>query len=118
METVESEVLESGRRDSRGRRYVKAAQREQLLEAYDCSGLTQKQFCEREGINLHTLVSWLGKRRSGSVKDPQHGIFRELLMAPALGPGSVSIEVQLPGGEIVRGSSAAEVAHVVRLLRR
>lgn len=118
METIESEVIESGRRDSRGRRYVKAPEREQLLEAYDRSGLTQSGFCEREGINLHTLVSWLSKRRSMSAKAERPGMFRELVVSSSPGPGSVSLEVQLPGGEIVRGNSAAEVAQVVRLLRR
>ncbi|MFW6217456.1 MAG: IS66 family insertion sequence element accessory protein TnpA [Verrucomicrobiota bacterium] len=38
-------------------------ERLRLLEAFDRSGLTQRGFCKREGINFHTFVTWLGWRR-------------------------------------------------------
>jgi transposase len=34
-----------------------------ILAAYDRSGLTQKAFAEREGVEYHTLVTWLVRRR-------------------------------------------------------
>jgi len=65
MELIETEwVDDGGKRDVRGRRIVKAEERERLIAAHESSGLTQKAFCEREGINKHTFISWLGKKRA------------------------------------------------------
>ena len=119
MESIETEVVEDpSKRDSRGRRIVKANERNRLIREYESSGLTQKAFCKREGVNVHTFVSWLGKRkgpgRSSRGKGP---VFEEVfLSAGSLKPGA--LEVQLPGGEVIRGSEASEVAKLVSLLRR
>jgi transposase-like protein len=64
MESIETEVMDDpSKRDTRGRRIVKAEERERLIREYASSGLTQKAFCKREGISVHTFVSWLGKRK-------------------------------------------------------
>ena len=122
MESIETELVDDGgKRDVRGRRIIKAAERERLIAAYENSGLTQKAFCEREGINRHTFISWLGKKRAGGGESRPE-VFQEVLLAagpdPGPGPGSdFRVEVQLGSGEIVRGSDAGAVAKVVRLLR-
>ena len=36
-----------------------------MLALYAGSGLTQAEFCRRDGINYHTFVAWLGRRRKG-----------------------------------------------------
>jgi transposase-like protein len=118
MESIETEVMEDpSKRDTRGRRIVKAEERERLIQEYESSGLTQKAFCEREGINVHTFVSWLGKRKSlGKSSRRKEPAFEEIFLRA--GPGhATGLEVQLPGGEIVRGSEAVEVAKLVSLLR-
>jgi len=61
VEVCGSEV----KRDRRGRRVAKARERERLLKLYDQSGLTQAGFCREHGINIHTFVNWLSKRRHG-----------------------------------------------------
>jgi len=116
MESIETELVDDGgKRDVRGRRIIKAAERERLIAAYENSGLTQKAFCEREGINRHTFISWLGKKRAGGGESRPE-VFQEVLLAA--GPGSdFGVEVQLGSGEIVRGSDAGAVAKVVRMLR-
>ena len=118
MESIETEVMEDpSKRDSRGRRIVKAEERQRLIREYESSGLTQKAFCRREGINLHTFVSWLGKRKGlapgAKSKKP---VFEEVFLSTGTGRAGV-LEVQLPGGEIVRGSEASAVAKLVGLLR-
>lgn len=118
MESIETEVMEDpSKRDSRGRRIMKAQERDRLIREYESSGLTQKAFCRREGINLHTFVSWLGKRKGpGKAAKSKEPIFEEVFLSTGRGR-PVALEVQLPGGEIVRGSEPAAVAKLVGLLR-
>jgi transposase-like protein len=117
MESIETEVMDPSKRDTRGRRIVKAEERERLIREYESSGLTQKAFSQREGINVHTFVSWLGKRKESSPSRGGRGPAFEEVILSAGGRKVSALEVQLPGGEIVRGSEAAEVAKLVSLLR-
>ncbi len=64
MRSISTEVVDGGpKRDSRGRRVSDQMRREELLAVYDRSGLTHKAFAQREGVNVHTFVSWLHQRR-------------------------------------------------------
>ncbi len=92
------------------------ARRAELLAAYDRSGLTQKAFAQREGVNVHTFVSWLQQRRRALAATAMSPAvqFAEL---PWSGARPAGLEVVLPDGATVRGAVAAEVAAVVRLLR-
>lgn len=117
MRSISTEVVDSGpKRDSRGRRVSDQSRRTELLAAYDQSGLTQKAFAQREGVNVHTFVSWLQQRRRALVPTATTAPveFTELPWSGARSPG---LEVVLPDGAAVRGTVAAEVAALVRLLR-
>ncbi len=114
------EVVDAGpKRDARGRRVTDQARREAVLSAYDQSGLTQKAFAQREGINIHTFVSWLQHRRRWTPPQNTGGAdvaaFTELSTSGA--SVASALEVVLPGGVVVRGRSATEVAALVRALR-
>ena len=73
------------------------------LAACATSGMTQRAFVQREGINYHTLATWLRKKRMETEKaeerPPQR--FLELKGPPMIGFG---LEVVLPSGLVVRGS--------------
>lgn len=92
---------------------MKPEERERLLVEYEGSGMTQAEFCRREGLNEQTFSSWLGKYRKNGKKKR---VFREVRM-----PGGVvsakMLEVQLPGGEVLRGSDSKSLAELVKLLR-
>ena len=112
MMTITTELVETGaKRDGRGRRIAAAEEREALVAQYRESGLTQKAFAEREGIKFSTFTAWVqGWRHAGR---PGRKIrFAELPMMATSG-----LAVQLPDGVIVRGTSASEVAELVRALR-
>jgi hypothetical protein len=116
VEPIKTEVVDDKeKRDGRGRRIVAAERREELLAAYDASGMTQRAFARREGISLHTLVAWLGRRRSEPKVVPAVR-FREVCMAPT-SKIAAALEETLPSGVIVRGASVAAVAELVRALR-
>ena len=114
MEPIATEVVEDQRKqDSRGRKTIDAARREQLLAAFEKSGLSQRAFARREGINFHTLVGWRQRYRGAGGKRPVR--FEELTLTHR--PKAAGLEVTLPGGLVVRGTRPAEGAELVRALR-
>jgi hypothetical protein len=86
-----------------------------LLCLYDESGLSQREFCRREGINYHTFVAWLGRRRKVDGSSEVSGFHQISLIAD--GHAVAKLEVVLPDGTALRGSGAGELAELVRLIR-
>lgn len=119
MATTPTELITQERaRDGRGHRLYTNERRNELIAAYQASGLTQVAFTRREGIKYSTFTAWLqGRRRtqpSPAVVPATPLRFVEA-SAPAEWRG---LEVTLPDGTRVRGVSAGEVAEVVQALRR
>jgi transposase-like protein len=112
MMTITTELVETGaKRDGRGRRIATTEEREALVAQYRESGLTQKAFAEREGIKFSTFTAWVqGRRHAG--KPGRKVRFAQLPMMATAG-----LAVQLPDGMIIRGTSASELAELVRALR-
>lgn len=108
-------MAEARKRDTRGRKIATIERRAELLAAFDTSGLTQKAFARREGVNFHTFVAWLQRRRGAGAASPALR-FHEVCLAPGV-PQAGLLEVVLPGGIVVRGGNAASVAELVRALR-
>lgn len=112
--TTALEPLEIGRQDEQGRRIADATEREKLLVAFAASGMTQRAFARREGINIFTFATWLRKKRRAALPMVKPPAFVEVGV-PAATPSR--LEVVLPDGVIVRGMDGAEVAALVRGLR-
>ena len=112
-------VVETGRkRDTVGRRIVTVAERMALLESYRQSGLTQKAFAKREGVNFSTLAAWLqGRRRALEMKAAAGGGVQFAEVHLPRGETPAGLEVRLPDGTVLRGRSAAELAALVKALR-
>jgi len=110
MATIATELIET-KRDERGRRMTRAAERETLVQAYEESGLTQKAFAKQEGVNYTTFVSWVQESRRGR-RGPKVK-FTELRLPGAAAP----LEVQLADGTMIRGSNVEAVAQLLRLVR-
>jgi transposase-like protein len=98
------------------RKHSTPAQREKILQAYQRSQLTQKEFAREAGIGVSTLAAWLrkaavqGEDRSSFVAVPN------LLPAPSTGP---AYRLRWPGGlslEIHPGFSSGELATLFQLL--
>src|SRR5882762_2479218 len=114
MATISAELVTSGeKRDARGRKLAGNARRETILAAYDqCGEMTQREFARSEGVSYHTLVTWLVRRRRESEQRPAVH-FREVGLPMRVG----GLEVSLPGGVIVRGQDAAQLAALIKALR-
>ena len=110
MAIIATQLIET-KRDERGRRITRAAERETLVKAYEESGLNQKAFAKHEGVKYTTFVSWVQecrRRRPGAKVG-----FAELTLPRAAAP----LEVQLADGTIIRGSNIEEVARLLQLVR-
>src|SRR5271170_7292735 len=116
MGTITAELVASDeKRDSRGRKIAGEARRLAVLEAYDRCGVTQRAFARSEGVNYHTLVDWLVRRRRETTPAATKPVrFAEVRMPMGRVGG---LEVCLPGGVIVRGQDAAQVAALVKALK-
>lgn len=118
MESLEAEVCnELEKRDARGRRLLSKEQWEEVLSAYDGSGMTQKAFCRREGLNHNSFVYQLSLRRNKSLSTGDSSAKFRQLQINAPSTESFTLEVRLPCGSQVRGSDARELAQLIRELR-
>ena len=115
METIRTEVVAgTAKRDRRGRKLISAARWRETFANYERSELTQSEFCRREGINLNTFTGRRWRQKKGEVAAP--AFVEARLPMLGLAGSSYSLEVVLPGGLVVRGRQAAEVATLARIL--
>jgi transposase-like protein len=130
---VETELIETGeKRDAMGRRRTPRERREELLETYRRSGLTQRAFAQREGLNYTTFCTWAqAERRKGKLPMAPAGrktrrrsvagkAFVEVQLSPSaavVAADGAGLEVRLADGTLLRGGSAAELAKLVRALK-
>lgn len=92
-------------------------EREQILQTYRRSGLTQKQFANQFGLGLSTLQSWLRK-----TARPVRSLGAGFVAVPNLlsaAPTPAAYRLRLPGGkdlEIRAGFDLEELAALLELL--
>jgi len=118
MGVTHTELIDTGdKRDGRGRRLATPERRGELVAAYRQSGLTMAAFARREGVRYSTFAGWVWKlaraRRPRSA--PVRFAEVRLPLVPAVAPAG--LEVRLVDGTVVRGSTALELATLVRALR-
>lgn len=119
-------VVDETKRDTKGRRITPKARRQELLAAYEQSGLTQAAFARREGVKYQTFATWVseGRRRSaagGLSKSVLPVRFAEVNLPPSaqreLSANAGALSVTLPDGLVVRGADALAMAALVKALR-
>jgi hypothetical protein len=99
------------------RRHLTSAEREQILQDWRASPLTDREFAAQAGVGVSTLHAW---RRRLAVRPPgRPATFvaaPNLLAAAAPGP---AYRLHWPGGlslEVCSGFAPAELAAVLQLL--
>ena len=101
------------------RKQATGAQREQILDDYQRSGLTQREFALRAGIGLSTLQRWLGKTDKSKV-NAQGPAFIPVSNLLAGASGSACYRLRLPGGMIVEaplGFRSQELRDLLEVLQ-
>jgi len=115
LQAISTELVETGeKRDTRGRRIADKARKAELLAGFDGCRLTQKAFARQEGIKYHTLVYWLKLRRKERAAPSQPMRFAEVRLSGR----TAGLEVAMPGGIVVRGEDAGQVAALIKALSR
>src|SRR5690606_14410395 len=118
--TETTEIVDDGQqRDRRGRVNWPRERREQLLDEYERSGLSQAAFARREGVRYPTFAHWVQERRRGALRGPgqrpaESPRFVEVGVPAAA--SSPELSVALPGGLVARGADATSLATLVRAL--
>lgn len=118
MATITAELMcGDEKRDTRGRRIAARERRAQIVAAFEASGMTQRAFARREGVNPNTLAPWVWLSRRATVAKPAPAVmqFAELKL-PTVAPGW-SFEIALPNGCVVRAASASAAAELLSLVR-
>lgn len=109
------------RADVRGRVRRSAAQRAEILAAFDQSGVSAAEFARLVGVKYPTLAGWLHRRgRARGEVGPgraQAVRFVEAAVPPPPPEAPAPLELELPGGVRLRLTEPAQVPLVVALLR-
>ncbi|NOK01105.1 MULTISPECIES: IS66 family insertion sequence element accessory protein TnpB [Myxococcus] len=87
-----------------------------VAEAFEASGLTQKEFASQRGLRLSTLQSWVYRRRR--LHGSQTVGVRLLPVEVATGPAATEsmLEVATASGARVRFEEGTDVVYVARLV--
>ena len=95
------------------------AQRAQVVERFQQSGLTRAVFARRLGLSAWTLSRWLAEAKRGWKPASPTMMFGELKLAPAplLESAGWALEVVGANGVTIRLRQALSVRELARLLR-
>jgi transposase-like protein len=117
--STDTTIIRTG---SDGRLRYTAGQRQELLQAFDRSGLSAMAFSRHHGVSYQTFIAWLRKRRhSGEALPPGVPAFAEvMLQQPSPAPGT-ALRIVLPCGTALEVASRAALplaAELLQTLRR
>lgn len=124
--TGTTEPIDTGeRRDTLGRVVTPRERRQEMVCAWQASGLTQAAFAKREGVRYSTFAHWVQQATKGALatRPPRVNLPRQVKFAEVRLPahsglsGPTGLEVRLSDGTLLRGGSATELAKLVRALR-
>jgi hypothetical protein len=108
------------RTGSDGRLRYTPAQRGELLDAFDRSGLSAMAFSSQHGVSYQTFIAWLRKRRqSGITLPPGMPAFAEVMLqeAPSTPNTSATLRIVLPCGTSLEVATRAALPLAVELLQ-
>jgi len=99
------------------RKFRSAPQIRKILNELKESGLSQREFALKRNIPLSTLSSWLRKDRA-AVARPE---FPEVIPVGMISEAPSMLEIEFPGGEVLRicsGCPSQDLRRVLAELRR
>ena len=104
--------------DRTGRLRYTQQYKDEVLAAYEASGMSGPAFAEHCGLKYQTFAGWVAKRRreKGQTRPPaaeQQFVLAEFGAAPVSG----ELRVELPGGACARLSDAAQAGLLAALIR-
>ena len=110
--------------DRTGRLRYTQQYKDEVLAAYQASGMSGPAFAEHCGLKYPTFASWAAKRKkkNGSGSQAQAAGAQQFVLAEfATAPGSGGLLVELPGGaraQLAEAGQADLLAALIRSLAR
>ena len=107
----QTRVVEVRRRRSR-------AEAEQLVAEYEASGLSQVEFCRKQGLSLATLARYRKRRAQSEMIPGNHWLAVEVSAARTAleGRAGSGLAVALPGGGRIEVGCRFDAPTLVQLL--
>ena len=96
----------------------RAKARREMVERYESSGKSQREFCEDEGVGLSTLQLWM--RKAGVGGEPAPMAFGEVewpTAQKATASSGWGLELVSPRGWTLRHREALGAGELARLLK-
>ena len=87
-----------------------------IISAQKVSGQSQETFCKEQQIPISTFTNWIRKQRAKSLSN-----LPTLIPVGSVPASCPAIEIELPGGEIIRlesGVIAADLKTVLGVLNQ
>ena len=117
--SIDTTIIRTG---SDGRLRYTVGQRQELLEAFDRSGLSAMAFSRLHGISYQTFIAWLRKRRDSSeALPPGVPAFAEVMLQQPPPSSVATLRIVLPCGTALEVASRAALplaAELLQTLRR
>jgi len=138
MDMEDEQIL---KQDALGRVRVPKERREEMVDAFEASGMSGKAFAEQHGINYQTFASWIQKRRrargdykneemrrqlrassrefsaqKNSSRDAPLNLVEVNVDSSLSGASLPALEIVLPGGAIVKISLEDQLGLLKALL--
>jgi hypothetical protein len=93
--------------------------KDEVLTAYEASGMSGPAFAEHCGLKYPTFASWVTKRRRGEGPEPESVVPGSFVLAE-FAPGSSDtgpLQVTLPGGAAVRLEEPGQIGLLAELIK-
>jgi transposase-like protein len=114
-----STIIRTG---SDGRLRYSREQRQDLLEAFDRSGLSAMSFSRQHGVSYQTFIAWVRKRRECCESLPPNApAFAEVMFQQPVHDPSAGLRILLPCGTVIEipcRSALSLAAELITTLRR
>ena len=104
--------------DRTGRSRYTQEYKDEVVNAYEASGMSGPAFAEHCGLKYPTFASWVAKRRSTENTPPGGGPGRFLLAE--IGPGNTDasvLHITFPGGAAAKLEDAGQASLLAELIR-
>ena len=116
-DTLRTSIIKS---DRAGRARYTQRFRDEVLAAFEASGMSGAAFAEHCGVKYQTFATWAAKRRREKGRGERPAGRQKFVLAEfgtGAGAGSEELRVDLPGGASARPATAGQVGLLAALIR-
>ena len=104
--------------DRTGRARYTQQYKDEVLAAFEASGMSGPAFAEHCGLKYPTFAAWVAKRRREDGESPRSASKQQFVLAEfGAAPGRDGLHVELPGGASAWLAEVGQVSLLAALIR-